>query len=62
MRPIRTQKVYYKLRTRTYDHIAIPEIKLEGIRLKKLGFEIGKGITIKTAKNKLIITVSDKDQ
>ncbi|PLB18546.1 MAG: HSP20-like protein [Flavobacteriaceae bacterium FS1-H7996/R] len=38
----------------------MPEIRLEGNWLKKLGFEIGKEIEIKQQKNKLTITLIEK--
>jgi toxic protein SymE len=53
-------KIYQKFRTRTWDYITVPEIRLEGKWLKELGFEIGKVIEIKEQKNKLTITLTDK--
>jgi len=37
MEKLRKKKVYAKIRSRTYDDIAIPEIRLEGRWLEKLG-------------------------
>ena len=53
-------KIYQKFRTRAWDSIVVPEIRLEGKWLQELGFEIGKEIEIKEQKNKLTITLSDK--
>ena len=52
-------KIQPKHRKRTYDEIWIPEIRMEGIWLKELGFEIGKEIKIEQQKNRLIITLTD---
>ena len=34
-------KIQPKYRERTYDRIIVPEIKMEGIWLEKLGFKLG---------------------
>ncbi|GAA3619816.1 SymE family type I addiction module toxin [Flavivirga jejuensis] len=60
MNKLRKLKVYKKFRIRTWDYTTIPEIRLEGRWLKKLGFEIGKEIEVKQQKNKLTITLIDK--
>ncbi len=62
MNKLRTLKIYHKIRIRTYDSTKVPKIRLEGKLLKELGFDIGKEIQIKRQKNKLIITLTDKEQ
>jgi toxic protein SymE len=57
MEKLRKKKIYTKFRSRTYDHIHIPEIRLEGKWLQKLGFTQGQMINIEQKKNKLIITI-----
>ena len=59
MHRFRKLKVYQKFRYRTWDNTTVPEIRLEGIWLKELGFEIGKDIKIKQQKNRLTITLTD---
>ena len=58
----RKLKIYQKFRNRTWDNTTVPEIRLEGNWLKKLGFEIGKEIEIKQQKNKLTITLIEKKE
>ncbi|SMG19628.1 SymE family type I addiction module toxin [Arenibacter troitsensis] len=53
-------KIYQKFRTRAWDSIVVPEIRLEGKWLQELGFEIGKEIEIKEQRNKLTITLTDE--
>ena len=60
MSRLRKLKVYQKFRTRTWDNTTVPEIRLEGIWLKELGFDIGKEIKVEQKKNKLTITPTDK--
>jgi len=60
MNEFRKLKVYSKFRTRTWDYIKVPEIRLEGKWLKELGFEEGKEIKIEQRKNKLTITLTNK--
>ncbi|CAA0252445.1 conserved hypothetical protein [Tenacibaculum maritimum] len=57
MRKFRILKIYSKFRYRTWDNTTVPEIRLEGKWLEKLGFEQGKEVQIEQKKNKLIITV-----
>ena len=57
MKKLRKKKVYTKFRSRTYDNILIPEIRLEGKWLEKLGFIQGQTINIEQKKNKLTITI-----
>jgi toxic protein SymE len=61
MKGFRKLKIHTKFRSRTYDNILIPEIRLEGKWLEKLGFTQGQMVSIEQKKNKLIITV-DKGQ
>jgi toxic protein SymE len=60
MSRFRKLKIYQKHQPREWKYIAVPEIRLEGIWLKELGFEIGKEIEIKQQKNKLTITLTNK--
>ena len=53
----RKLKIYQKFRYRTQGNTTVPEIRLEGRWLEKLGFEIGKEIEIKQEKDKLTITL-----
>lgn len=62
MSQFRKLKIYQKFRNRTWDNTTVPEIRLEGNWLKKLGFEIGKEIEIKQQKNKLTITLIEKEE
>jgi toxic protein SymE len=58
----RKLKVYSKYQARAYGKAAtIPEIRLLGKWLDRLGFKEGQMVTIDQKKNKLIITV-DKEQ
>jgi toxic protein SymE len=53
----RILKIYSKFRYRTWDNTTVPEIRIEGKWLEKLGFKQGNEILIEQKKNKLIITV-----
>jgi toxic protein SymE len=53
----RKLKIHTKYRARTYDMTTIPEIRLEGKWLDKLGFREGQTVNIAQEKNKLIITL-----
>jgi toxic protein SymE len=57
MEKLRKKKVYTKFRNRTYDNITIPEIRLEGKWLEKLGFKQGETILIQQETNKLTIMI-----
>jgi len=57
----RTLKILGKFRRRAWDHTTVPKIRLEGKWLEKLGFEVGGTVSIKTHKNKLIITTNKKE-
>ena len=56
MSQFRKLKILCKFRQRTWDYTTVPEIRLEGRWLEKLGFEIGEEVTIKEENRKLIIT------
>jgi len=60
MSQFRKLKIYQKHQSREWKYITVPEIRLEGKWLEQLGFEIGKEIEIKQQKNKLTITLIDK--
>lgn len=59
MKKIRIQPKY---RERTYDRIVVPEIKLEGKWLEKLGFKLGGQIQVEWERNKLIITPIENEK
>lgn len=62
MRNSRKLKIHTKYQARAYGATTtIPEIRLEGKWLDKLGFKQGQIVTINQKKNKLIITI-DKEQ
>lgn len=60
MKKIRKLKIYKKFRYQRWQHTSVPEIRLEGKWLDKLGFKIGKEVSVKQEKNKLVITLIDK--
>lgn len=53
----RKLKIHKKYQSRTYGGTTIPEIRLEGKWLGKLGFKEGQIIKIEEKKNKLTITI-----
>jgi toxic protein SymE len=57
MEKLKKKKVYTKFRNRTNDTICIPEIRLEGKWLEKLGFKVGSEIVIQPEENKLTIMI-----
>ncbi|RUA15992.1 MAG: hypothetical protein DSY83_06515 [Flavobacteriia bacterium] len=57
----RKLKIHTKHQARAYGATTIPEIRLEGKWLDKLGFKQGQTVNIDQKKNKLTITV-DKEQ
>jgi toxic protein SymE len=57
MEKLRKKKVYTKFQRRTRDTIRIPEIRLEGKWLDKLGFKEGSEIVIQQELNKLTIMI-----
>lgn len=59
MKNIRKLKIHSKYQKRTYKDITIPEIRLEGKWLEKLGFKQNHTIIVEEMKNKLIITVEN---
>jgi len=54
----RTLKILCKFRKRAWDNTAVPEIRLEGSWLERLGFEIGGEVRIKEENKKLTITIT----
>jgi toxic protein SymE len=57
---IRRLTVYTKFRERTYDNTAVPEIRLEGRWLEKVGFNRGQRVKIEQEQGRLIITLDDE--
>jgi len=54
----RKLKIHTKYQSRAYGATtAIPEIRLEGKWLEKLGFKQGQSVTIEEKRNKLVIRV-----
>ncbi|HEX8016418.1 MAG TPA: SymE family type I addiction module toxin [Flavobacterium sp.] len=60
MGKFRKLKIHTKYQARTYGGTTIPEIRLEGKWLEKLGFRKGQIVNIEQKKNKLTITI-DKE-
>ena len=58
MSRFRRLKIYEKYRSRTWDNITVPEIRLEGKWLAELGFEVGEHVRIEQHERKLIITAN----
>lgn len=54
---LRKKKVYAKFHKRRYDLQLVPEIRLEGKWLEKLGFVQGVEIVIQQEQNRLVIMV-----
>lgn len=61
MKKTRKLKIHSKFREREYDRITIPEIRLEGKWLENLGFTGGNEVVIHQQKNKLVITINEKE-
>lgn len=61
MSQFRKLKIHSKFRIRRWDNTTVPEIRLEGKWLEKLGFREGQIVNIEQKKNKLTITI-DKGQ
>lgn len=57
MKKQRILTIHHKFRSRTYDDICIPEIRLEGKWLETLGFTSGNKVVIEAQENKLMITL-----
>jgi toxic protein SymE len=60
MTQIRRLTVYTKFRTRRYDYTTIPEIRLEGKWLEKIGFNKGQRVKIEHEQCRLIITLDEE--
>jgi toxic protein SymE len=58
----RKLKIYAKYQARTYGGTTIPEIRLKGKWLDKLGFKQGQMVNIEQNKNKLTITIANEQQ
>jgi toxic protein SymE len=52
--------VYTKFRVRTYDNTTVPEIRLEGRWLEKVGFNKGQMVKIEQEPGRLIITIDEE--
>ena len=57
MSQFRKLKIHSKFRTRRWDNTTVPEIRLEGKWLERLGFKEGQIVNIEQKKNKLTITI-----
>lgn len=57
MSSFRKLKIHSKLRSRRWDYITVPEIRLEGKWLEDLGFLEGNEVVIEQENNKLTITL-----
>ncbi|WP_035631741.1 SymE family type I addiction module toxin [Flavobacterium sp. CF136] len=57
MSQFRKLKIHRKFRTRRWDNTTVPEIRLEGKWLERLGFKEGQIVNIEQKKNKLTITI-----
>lgn len=55
-------KIQPKLRRRTYDEIWIPEIRIEGKWLEKLGFALQGHVKVESEQKKLIITMMEDEE
>jgi toxic protein SymE len=62
MKDFKKLKIHSKHRPRTWDNITVPEIRLEGKWLDKLGFKEGRQVQIEQQKNKLIITLNKTNE
>jgi toxic protein SymE len=51
-------RIYSKFRRKKWDHVYVPEIRLEGKWLNDLGFKSGKKVQIKMENGKLTITIA----
>jgi toxic protein SymE len=56
---VRSLKVYPKHRSNTWSEVHVPEIRLCGNWLEKLGFGIDNRVTITTMPGLLIVRVDD---
>jgi len=55
-------KIQPKLRKRAFDEIWIPEIRMEGRWLEKLGFKVGEFIQIEWKEKELVITPVENEE
>lgn len=55
-------KIQPKLRKRAFDEIWIPEIRMEGRWLEKLGFKVGEFIQIELKEKELVITPAKNEE
>ena len=63
MDKFRVLKIYSKFRYRRWgNNYTVPEIRLEGQWLEKLGFEKGNEVLIEQKNNKLIITLREEKE
>jgi toxic protein SymE len=60
MSKFRKLKVYSKYQIRRFGGVDIPEIRLEGKWLEKLGFKQGQMVKVKEQNNRLIITIHNE--
>jgi len=58
----RKLKIHTGYQASTYRTITVPEIRLKGKWLEKLGFKEGQMVDITQKKNKLTITIDKKDK
>ncbi|GAB5528274.1 MAG: hypothetical protein Roseis3KO_00510 [Roseivirga sp.] len=58
----RKLKIHRKFRARAWDYTTVPEIRLEGRWLEKLGFQHGQHVHIKQQRNKLIIILEEEQE
>lgn len=59
---LRRLKIHTRYQTSTYRMITVPEIRLRGKWLDKLGFKKGQMVNIEQKKNKLIITLDKRKE
>jgi len=57
---LKTLKIYKKYFKRLGYFVILPEIRLNGKWVEKLGFSCGSIINIQTEKNRIVITSSEK--
>lgn len=58
MEKFKRLKIHRKFRSRRWDNTTVPEIRLEGKWLDKLGFKEGQEVIIEQQQNKLTIMVN----
>ncbi len=62
MNRFRKLKIQRKYRSRVWDNTTVPEIRLEGRWLEKLGFTVGEQVQIEQQHNKLTITLYKEEK